>query len=184
MIVGVVVFIAILTSSTAFGGESPEKDNEYVFGAKIGMIGEGTLEAGNVNINTKNSFCLGAFGDKLIVDRLYGGIAVDFFRFKTEADEVFLMNASLLVKGEIGMANDRFLIQPAFGVGYAIMEELLFLKPLDFVTIQFFTDFVYMSPDKIGLLLSVGALWLPHCGLDDYEVTSDARLVARVGARF
>jgi len=181
-VTGRIIFIFILLSSTAFCEDLP--DNDFVFGAKIGMIGSGKLEVNSININTKTAHCFGVFGDKPIANKLYGGIAVDFFKFKTESDEEYLMNGSFIVKGEFKTANKRFCIQPAFGFGYGIMGELLFLKPLDFVTVQVFGDFIYVTEKKIGLLFSIGAIWLPHAGENEYDVSSGPRVLVRAGARF
>ena len=179
---GTIIFIFILLSSNAFCGDIP--DDEFVFGAKIGMIGSGKLEANSFNINTKTAHSFGVFGDKAITNNLYGSVAVDFFRFKTESDEEYLMNGSFIVKGEFKTANGRFCIQPAFGVGYSIMGELLFLKPLDFLTVQVFGDFVYLTEKEIGLLFSIGAIWLPHVCDDIYGISTSPRMLLRAGARF
>ena len=177
-----IIIIAMIIVSTAFCDEL--KNDDFIFGAKIGTIGNGSLDVDDINIKTKSSYCFGVFGDKPLIDGLYGGVAVDFFEIKTESDQEYLMNGSLIIKRELKTASKKFLFQPAFGVGYGIMEELLFLKPLDFVSIQCFGDIVYVTEKKIGVLLSIGAIWLPYAGDNEYDISSGARLILRAGVRF
>lgn len=155
--------------------------NKEKLGLKIGYFGGGTMNINSREYETDAGLCFSGNFDMQVARKFYMGIALDLDQVKIWEESKYLVNLSLITKGEIPISKGALLLRPAIGVGMGMLQKIAWLDNTYYVTLQVFNEFVTVINGKTDLLGDIGLLWELSGGSDIDDITGGPFLMVRIG---
>ncbi len=176
------IILGIIVTGTVAGEDTGKKRG--MFGVKLGQFGEGTVTVNDTEYDTDAGTTFGVFLDYPITSRLYAGGAFDISNLDFGREEEKLLNAAVTVKYNIAKKNSQLILRPAVQVGYAMLNEVMFIDNSTYITLTVFTEAIFKATDKFGIVTDIGLFWALSGGNDEYDVTGGPMLTLRAGFVF
>jgi len=177
-LVSIVILCAIIAPVSSANDISGYKGT---FNLKFGYYGGGTMTVDNSEYNTDDGLCFGGGLDFPATRDFYIGVTFDAAQIVLWSKSEYLLNAGLLLKKRFSMNEGRVLFRPAVGIGYAMINEVLWVDESSYLTLQVFNEMVLVASDRFGMLWDIGLFWALSGGNDEHDISGGPFLMMRFG---
>lgn len=188
IVTALLVLIAGSTSLTA----AEDQEVFRIKSVKLGMIGSGTVEVNDQELDQKRGFSFGLAWELPFGPRFHTGLAADIMWLRWRGDSLglgfddteALMDLHTTVKGNIDAVGERLTLRPGVGIGWGQMGRQARLNPMNFLTLRASFEVIYWLPRNRGIVLEAVYWNAPSGGDDQNDVTIGPAVLLRAGFAF
>ncbi len=191
--------VAVFVLLTGAASETLGGDHRGRFGFKVGMIGSGTINTerkeaphNSGEMDTDDSYSAGVFFEYPVHRRIWPLLSLDIYGVKPdvesfgdyEVETETALDIALGVKVPCVSSDGRLSFRPAASFGYAFVPEIYSVKASHHWTLKTYCEMVVFTDRGTGFMGEVGVLWSVSGENGDYDMSSGAILLMRVGLLF